>query len=52
MKTDPQTIHRYLAATRDFAIQMMENAAYIQRNFPHWKCRMLSARALVSSATS
>jgi hypothetical protein len=34
MKTDPQTIHRYLAETRDFAIQMMQNAAYIQKELP------------------
>lgn len=34
MKTDPETIQRYLAETRDFAIQMMQNAAYIQKELP------------------
>jgi hypothetical protein len=34
MKTDTQTIRCYLAETRDFAIQMMQNAAYIQKELP------------------
>lgn len=37
MKTDPQTIQRCLAETRDFAIQMMQNAAYIQKELPSLK---------------
>ncbi len=34
MKTDPQTIHRFLSEARDCATQMIENAAYIQKELP------------------
>lgn len=34
MKTDTQIIHRFLNETRDCAMQMMQNAAYIQKELP------------------
>lgn len=34
MKTDPQTIRHFLSETRACAIQMMQNAAYIQNEIP------------------
>lgn len=34
MKTDPQEINRYLTESRDCAMQMLQNAAFIQKELP------------------
>ena len=34
MKTDPQEINRYLTESRNCALQMMQNAAYMQKELP------------------
>jgi len=34
MKTDPYEINRYLTESRNCALQMMQNAAYMQKELP------------------
>lgn len=34
MKTDPQTVHRFLAEARACAMQMMENRTHIRLELP------------------